>query len=244
MLQDKIKFIINEEYNKFLLREFMQPSFNWKVFKDYIDEDFTYSSAIRYCKEHLGEPIGDGSSRIVFEIDDYTVLKIARYRGVRYQNKTEVQNYQQLKHNPLIPKIYDYADDYSWVWCERVLPCTHEDFRKILGIPYNYDYEGWQTEKEKMEEVGFDEYLEPKIVDNKGIDFYHLIQIYYEYESGKNLDDKAYKVLMNWMKIPWFKYFIELTEYTPQQEFFDDNFGIAIRDGKPTIVVLDMGIEI
>ena len=244
MLQDKIRRIIKEEFSKFLLREFMQKHFDWDEFKKLADDDSTYRKAIQYCEECLGEPIGDGSSRIVFEIDDYTVLKIARYRGSLYQNKTEVKNYQQLKHNPLIPKIYGYADDYTWVWCERVLPCDHEDFKKILGITYGNDYEGWPPEEEKMKEVGYDKYTEPQIVDNKGIDFIHLLQLYYKYKDGNDIDDEeAYDVLMKWMKKPWFKYFIELTDYTSQYELFDDNFGIANRNGKPTIVVLDMGIE-
>ena len=38
----------------------------------------SFANRLAYCKQMLGTPIGNGSSRIVFQIDDETCLKLAK----------------------------------------------------------------------------------------------------------------------------------------------------------------------
>ena len=93
---------------------------------------------IDYCYNFLGEPISDGSSRIVFEIDDVQVLKLAygeMFNAGCAQNKAEFELSRKMK-SPLLVKTLYHADDYSWIISERVIACEDIDFYKILGLPY------------------------------------------------------------------------------------------------------------
>ena len=51
----------------------------------------SYTELYNYCKEGLGfsNMIGEGSGRIVFQLSDDYVLKIAKNRFGNYQNKAE-----------------------------------------------------------------------------------------------------------------------------------------------------------
>lgn len=91
-----------------------------------------------YCVKMLGEPIGKGSSRAVFQIDDTRVLKLAtNIKGVA-QNKAEVMVYQQAPYKTFMPIIYNDSDmeNYFYVISEYVLPANEEDFKKVVGIPF------------------------------------------------------------------------------------------------------------
>lgn len=82
----------------------------------------TYAGKVRYCKRHLGFPIGNGSARIVFQLDDEKCLKLAKNRKGIAQNGAE----------------YDSADDDSWIVTEYVLPAKQKDFKQCLGILFSY----------------------------------------------------------------------------------------------------------
>ena len=104
-----------------------------------------------YCVKMLGDPIGNGSSRAVFQIDDTRVLKLTTNMKGIAQNKAEVMAYQQAADKTFMPIIYNDSDmeNYFYVISEYVLPANVEDFKKVLGIPfdtlrdiiYNYDME-------------------------------------------------------------------------------------------------------
>lgn len=246
-----LRTIIKEEINRIvLLKEFMQPSFSWEEFNSIMSEQ-GMKGVIKYCREHLGEPIGDGSSRIVFEIDDHTVLKLSLSKDDVMQNLRECNIYSKLKDNPLLPKIYGHADDYAWLWCERVIPCSQEDFEKILGIPYNLRYSDSENDWSNYDSYHSHENFQTQTKDENNLDeqldfmqfMNWLKDTYIEEDSWtayewSNAENQIFK---SWLKHPWFQYLLELIEQQNIDEFFDDNFGIALRHGKPTLVVLDIG---
>lgn len=49
----------------------------------------SYKKRIAYCKQMLGQPIGNGSSRIVFQISDERVLKVAKNQKGIAQNEAK-----------------------------------------------------------------------------------------------------------------------------------------------------------
>ena len=51
----------------------------------------SFKQRLAYCREMLGDPIGEGSSRIVFRIDDETVLKLAKNSKGIAQNLEEIR---------------------------------------------------------------------------------------------------------------------------------------------------------
>ena len=50
----------------------------------------SFKGRYKYCIEHLGSPIGRGSGRVVFQIDDYRVLKLALNQKVRLKTKLKL----------------------------------------------------------------------------------------------------------------------------------------------------------
>lgn len=132
---------------------------------DYKDKiNYFFENGYKYCVKMLGEPIGKGSARFVFQIDDTRVLKLAtNMKGVA-QNKSEVMVYQQAPNKTFMPIVYNDSDmeNYFYVISEYVLPAEEKDFEMVLGVPFytlveifsNY-YRGDEIEK-------YEEYL-PKI---------------------------------------------------------------------------------
>lgn len=95
----------------------------------------SFNQRVNYCKQHLGFPIGNGSSRIVFQLDDEKCLKLAKNDKGVAQNDCEVDWYKQKMN--CFPKIYDADYDNSkWIVCEYVLPAKQQDFKHCLGITW------------------------------------------------------------------------------------------------------------
>ncbi len=92
-----------------------------------------------YAAKHL-KKIGQGSSRIVYRIDDDKILKIARQAGD--WNKGVAQNELEVDINRMYPKIttkvFDYDENFRWVEHELVVPLKSEKtFKATLGIDWN-----------------------------------------------------------------------------------------------------------
>lgn len=122
--------VITESQYKRLF-EAMLPSFSLKE----LDGIWNYEDKFEYCCEHLGEPIGEGSARAVFQIDGDRVLKLAMDEPGEAQNKTEVENETYNDSLNMFPKIYDYDREcYSWVVSEYASPMGKEDIVKIFGV--------------------------------------------------------------------------------------------------------------
>lgn len=95
----------------------------------------SFNNRVNYCKKMLGNYIGNGSSRIVFQIDDEKVLKLAKNNKGIAQNEAEAdwgaQGYDVL------PKLYEVDDEYKYIISEFVLPSKPQDFKQCLGIDFN-----------------------------------------------------------------------------------------------------------
>ena len=97
---------------------------------DYLRSCNSYDERVKYCKKMLGFPIGKGSSRMVFQLDDETCLKLA------INEKGIAQNLEEIKiardgFISYIPKIYNGSDeeDGLWVITQYVLPAKKTDFK-------------------------------------------------------------------------------------------------------------------
>ena len=116
------------------LAEALTPGFRL----DYLSACDTYDERVKYCEEMLGEPVGAGSSRVVFQIDDETVLKLAKNEKGIAQNKEEIKI--GLDSNLIyVPKIFNGSDEKNglWIISEYVLPAQKGDFRKVFGIKFD-----------------------------------------------------------------------------------------------------------
>ena len=172
-----MKIILTENQEKLLykhiLNEYMQDGFNLKTLYNMnpFDEDdgFYYPQKLRdYCVKYIGEPMNDGSSRQVFDLNDNRVLKLAYNKAGIEQNKVEYNIWTDSK-SPLLPSILAHSREFAWIITEQVIPCNKTDFEKILGIPYDPAYLRHQKEYDKLERKQYKNYNNKKLPSNKEI---------------------------------------------------------------------------
>lgn len=112
-----------------LLSEAMNDTFSFHDLNDIK----SYRGKYRYCVEHMGKPIGKGSSRAVFQISDERVLKLAiNAKGIA-QNREEYNTYT----SSIFPEVFECDKDYGWVVSEYVLPARVNDFKVCFGLTFD-----------------------------------------------------------------------------------------------------------
>lgn len=204
--------IISKVIDKYVLKEAMDDTFNFAELSN-IDN---YSGRVRYCKEHLGFPIGNGSSRIVFQLDDERCLKLAKNEKGIAQNEVENDKYVEDTYG-VTPKIFNYDEDNKWLVSEYVLPAKAKDFKVCLGITFKefqqfviFSYNTYQHRSKRypcdMDENRFEELCE----NNEWLNNLYYYIADYQLPFG----DIIYK----------------------------GNLGMVMRDGSPEIVILDSGL--
>lgn len=201
-----IKIII-EEINK--LKEAAMDNFSVKV----LSGMRTFKEKIAYCKEMLGNPIGNGSSRTVFQISDEKVLKLAKNAKGIAQNKTEAE--PGKRHYNVFPKIFYVDDNYSFIISEYVLPCKKEDFQHVLGISFD-EFIDFLKYTHNLYSIG-------KIPNRMPT------QRYRELLNNDNLSDICTYIS---------DYNAPIGDFTVL-----GNLGLTVRDGETRIVFLDDGLN-
>jgi len=162
----------NIEYNidEFHIDTGMYPEFNLEKFKSLT----SFKDRVAYCNATL-KKLGAGSSRVVYQIDPVTVLKLAKNgRGVQ-QNRTEANEYGHDYFSEVRTNVYDYDDENElWVISEMGKPITPEVFEKETGINFRlFDHyvqlrEG-QNNGKKITDKDFLTYMTPdqlKLMDD------------------------------------------------------------------------------
>lgn len=174
----------------------------------------SFAQRIRYCKEQLGQPIGNGSSRMVFQIDDEKCLKLAKNEKGMAQNDAEydwgAQNYG------VMPKLYDSAEDgESWIVVEYVLPAKKQDFKHCLGIT-------WEDYCRFVIKV-YNRYARRPMPSSMSDDEYQML-----------LDNNEWLARLDSYMADYQVPFGDLVGLR--------NYGLVMRDGDPEIVILDSGL--
>ena len=101
----------------------------------------SFAEKVRYCKQRLTY-LGKGRSRIVFQIDENTVLKLAYNKKGIAQNESEsrVKNDYYLRDLDLFAEVYDVDDEYLWLEMESARKAKSADFKKITGYGFRIFY--------------------------------------------------------------------------------------------------------
>ena len=94
----------------------------------------SYAARVRYCNYRLVK-LGQGSSRIVYEVDSEKVLKVAKNRKGVAQNEAEGDYYLQT-FQYLFPKVYEVSDDGIFLLVQRARRARAADFRRLLGYSF------------------------------------------------------------------------------------------------------------
>jgi hypothetical protein len=204
-------YITESQFNR--LFEAKDDSFS----TDELSNIKTLKGRYDYCVQHLGNPIGRGSSRAVFQIDDETVLKLAINKKGIAQNNQENDGY--LQQLGIVPLIKGYNNDDLWLVSEFVLPAKEQDFTETLGI-------------------SFDTFCRFITASN----FYRFGRG--ECRPSVSLDKDKYVYLVdNNEDLQAFDEYIG--DFNPPIGDLQRiaNYGLCMRDGYPTIVLLDSGLS-
>lgn len=125
-----IQKLILEELEAYLVAEDFPPSFNKEVFYGLR----SFAERIRYCTQHLPK-IAAGSGRIVFKIDDKSVLKLAK------NSKGVAQNYQEASigennsyFESIVTKVYKSDQHDQWLESELATKLKPTRFRELTGV--------------------------------------------------------------------------------------------------------------
>ena len=212
-------YVISEEqikyYKEHLLNEAMDNTFSF----DTLDKLPSFNKRVQYCKTHMGMPIGSGSSRIVFQIDDEKVLKLAKNEKGIAQNNVEAdwvaQNYGVL------PKLYRTSQDCLYIVTEYVLPAKAQDFKHCLGMTFEE----------------FCTFIRTCFYGFSNDNVRRWIR-------NDHLDDNKFRELLDsneWLNA----FYTYILDYQPM---IGDlirivNYGICQRNGKTEIVLLDSGFN-
>ena len=97
------KIIINEKQEKLLgikLQEAALDSFSLQE----LSNISSFRGRVQYCRQMLGLPIGNGSSRMTFQIDDEKVLKLAKNEKALHKMKRSGTHWH--------PKIMEWYQNY------------------------------------------------------------------------------------------------------------------------------------
>ena len=201
----------------------------------------------------MGEPIGWGSSRLVYRLSDSLVLKLAyggtsQSDGVR-QNENEYKVFSDA-NSPLLARIFAHDPKFRFLVCENVMPARDVDFEYFFGIPFK----AWYVQDSKKEpnyygggdkEVGFNKYfddLKPKGTCSPLT--VGTISAYLEtnYITGEEMYDPEIERFIKGNK--WLSEIERLVrDYGVCDIFKVENFGVVNRDGKPMMVILDYGYD-
>lgn len=134
-----MKLIINEEQCKWLLKEMgnelisemaYPSSFNFDEFR----QCRSFAERVRYCEARL-ERIAQGSSRIVYRVDDEKVLKLAKNKKGVAQNQVEYRLGNESYYS-CFADVYEYEENGLWIEMEICQKAKKSDFKKIYGVPF------------------------------------------------------------------------------------------------------------
>lgn len=95
----------------------------------------SYKGRIFYLKNKL-QLLGQGSSRIVFKIDNQKVIKVAKNSKGIGQNFLEAEIGQDNFFIEVVAKVYDYDLDFVWIISEYASKFSEAEFKKIEGYDF------------------------------------------------------------------------------------------------------------
>lgn len=124
------KIIITESQLENVIIEMAYPaSFNMDEFKNIS----TFSGRVRYCDQKLRK-ISSGSGRVVYQIDDEKVLKLAKNSKGIAQNEVESESF--IQQYGVVAKVFDTDDNGTFVEMELANKVTPTIFRNIVGFDF------------------------------------------------------------------------------------------------------------
>jgi hypothetical protein len=215
---------------KTLLRNgLLKESFHLKSNDYYIDEmayptsfnmdEFksikSYKGKLDYAKQHLLGKLGAGSSRAVFKIDDEKVLKIALNEKGLEQNREESEYYKQEYR--INAKVFDVDHDDYWLEMEVAKKVSPKRFEELTGISIKT--------------------------------LYYYLQDLHQRQTNRRVfsipltSDDIDKIQNNDWVVDLMDFIYDYQYPIPGDFQKISSYGEVLRDGVPTIVLIDFGFS-
>lgn len=183
------------------------------LFEDAYPQDFSfpdlesiksYRGKLKYAEKYF-KLIGEGTSRVVYKVDDERVLKLAKNKKGLVQNEVEI-TFRNV--NSVTAKIFDYDDDNLWVEMELAKKMTDNKFLELNGFSLEEMYNFFLMRY--YSSFDYSDYSE-NLVNSDLI---------------KNLDE-----------------LIETYGLSPRDVGHGSSWGVVLRDGEQTSVLVDFGMS-
>lgn len=173
----------------------------------------SFEKRVKYCNETL-KRLASGSSRIAYKIDDEKVLKLAKNKKGVAQNYVENDYFVQNSYPDIVAKVFDVDENHLWLEMELAKKLTDQRFKEIIGT--------------SLEEVGY--YISGIVSINTG-------------ERRFKMSDE---ILNQFKDNEWVHRIINLCMDMdfPTGDFTRiSSYGEVSRNGKPTVVIIDLGLS-
>ena len=122
-----------EGFNETELTEDYPENFNFNELK----KIKSYSGKRKYIQTHLGKPLGTGSARSVYRVDETKVLKLAKNSKGLAQNEVEIDWGREKYFKDILANVLDFDnDEHHWVEMELALKVSYNDFKRLWGINF------------------------------------------------------------------------------------------------------------
>jgi hypothetical protein len=175
----------------------------------------SFAGRMKYASQYLTR-IGSGSGRIVYDIDGERVLKLAKNPKGVAQNEAEANAGSYDDTHSIVTKVFEEADDSTWLISEKGKKVTERRIKELTGIP-NLN------------------------------DVYHYLRNFHDANNGRRtnfkLDDNTYEILIENEFVQELENFMANYSQSPGDFGRPSSYGEVLRDGQPTIVLTDYGLN-
>lgn len=112
------------------LQENEEP-FSLEILNNFV----SIAKKVKYAKERL-KKLGEGSSRIVFDYNDKSVLKLAKNSKGIGQNESDGDYGKHRMYPDLIPEVFDKDDDGNWIIVAKANKINTTKFKQLTKIDF------------------------------------------------------------------------------------------------------------
>ena len=137
-LDSVLSKLIKEEIESTIDEATYPENFDLEKFKQLT----SFKQRVDYCNSTL-KKLGAGSSRIVYLVDDKTVLKLAKSQKGVAQNEVEI-GASDTYYSDITAEVFDYDENSLWLEMELAKPINKARFQQILGYSVE-DFGKWVT---------------------------------------------------------------------------------------------------
>ena len=175
----------------------------------------SFKKRLEYANTHLPRKLGSGSSRTIFQIDDEKVLKLAHNKKGFAQNEVEEDFY--LQGFDIIAKVYDFdQDNHTYLEMELAKKITKKRFKQLVGV--------------SLEDVWNYLYNFRIQYNLKGVSRYDRIK-----EVPEGIEENPFVQELKDIVLSY-------DMMVPGDFGRESTYGEVMRDGNPTVVIIDFGL--